>query len=679
MNKLSLTMKLNLICIGLVIFPMVLLGALALRSIASFSGEVTEMASERLTADAEKILLAGSGRDRDEILGFIRMIESDTIKMAGSGILMTYLETLNTQGQSDDTSVEIFKMRLQQDLLQISRIAKVMTPSGEKPAYPQVRLLDAKGREMVAVVDGHLRPDQDLQTRQGVDWFEEARKLAAGSVFVSQVQIARNTGEPEIRVSSPVYLNNVFRGVVVINADWRLAWELLSNNTYGHTGYSYILNEKGTLLSHPDFTLKDNVNLSDSRHGELGELVRSKMLLGMEGVTGYEYEGAMIYASFTPLKLGRNNYVVATQVPMQEVLEIENEIHKMTAFMVKGVIRTNISIFIVLSVLGSMVGIFFSRSIARPINSVVTGLNDGAEQVASASDEVSLSSQAMAEGASQQAASIEETSASMEEMSSMTRKNAQNAMNAAKLMREVTQEVDVANDSMMQLSRSMGEITKASEEISKVVRSIDEIAFQTNLLALNAAVEAARAGEAGAGFAVVADEVRNLALRAADSAKETAQLIEGTVQKINFGSKLVFSTSEAFENVMNSSGKVGRLMDEISNASNEQSNGITQVNIAISEMDKVIQQNAASAEESASAAEEMSAQAEQLKEYVGELVLMMTGRKVVSEAGNTFNDTMKFIKSKPRDFSSILDCKTRNSKDSRIPFFDGNEGSKDFA
>jgi methyl-accepting chemotaxis protein len=148
-------------------------------------------------------------------------------------------------------------------------------------------------------------------------------------------------------------------------------------------------------------------------------------------------------------------------------------------------------------------------------------------------------------------------------MASMTRQNAENSAQADNLMQEANQVVETANSSMAQLIDAMGDISKASEETSKIIKTIDEIAFQTNLLALNAAVEAARAGEAGAGFAVVADEVRNLAMRAADAAKNTAALIEGTIKKVEGGSDLVLETNESFKEVAERTSKVGELVAEI--------------------------------------------------------------------------------------------------------------------
>ena len=330
---------------------------------------------------------------------------------------------------------------------------------------------------------------------------------------------------------------------------------------------------------------------------------------------------------------------------------------------------------------GIFLAVFITRAITRPINTITAGMSEGAGQVASAAGQVSSSSQSMAEGASEQAASIEETSSSMEEMSSMTKKNAENAGQADSLMKKANQIVGTANESMGQLITSMEDISKASEETSKIIKTIDEIAFQTNLLALNAAVEAARAGEAGAGFAVVADEVRNLAMRAADAAKNTAALIEGTVKKVSDGSELVSTTNEAFTKVAGSTGKVGELVAEISEASKEQANGIEQVNFAITEMDKVVQQNAANAEESASASEEMNAQAEQLRDYVGDLVAFVTGKsnqgvKVSShKAIKAITSPKKFQK---KGKNKLLAHDAKEIRSGQVIPYDDDDDFKDF-
>ena len=176
---------------------------------------------------------------------------------------------------------------------------------------------------------------------------------------------------------------------------------------------------------------------------------------------------------------------------------------------------------------------------------------------------------------------------------------------------------------MDELTGAMHDISSASRETSKIVKTIDEIAFQTNLLALNAAVEAARAGEAGAGFAVVAAEVRNLAMRAAEAAKNTAVLIENTVKKVGDGSQLAGKTGEEFIQVVDSIGKVGSLLAEIMAASNEQAKGVEEISSAVAEMDCVVNQNAASSEQSASASEELSRQSQSLYDLVAELSRMV--------------------------------------------------------
>ena len=248
-----------------------------------------------------------------------------------------------------------------------------------------------------------------------------------------------------------------------------------------------------------------------------------------------------------------------------------------------------------------------NRYIIAPMSAVVAGIDESAEQVAAASADLSSTSTQLADSASRQAASLEQTSASLDEISTMTRQNADNADQCDSLMREVNSVVEKASHSMEAQTLAMAEITKASEETSKIIKTIDEIAFQTNLLALNAAVEAARAGEAGAGFAVVADEVRNLAMRAAEAASSTASLIEGTVLKVRSGEELLQQTNANFSQVAEQATKAGTLVAEIATASREQSNGIGQVNQAITDIEQITQHIAANSQEAASASAQLSA------------------------------------------------------------------------
>ena len=393
---------------------------------------------------------------------------------------------------------------------------------------------------------------------------------------------------------------------------------MMRRDGMGKTGESYLVGQDGMMRSDAYLDPEGHSVVGSFKHHNV---VNTKAVRqAMEGRSGHDviqdYHGNPVLSSYTPLKVGNTTWALIA------------EIDKAEAFAAVTTIRWWIMILAGVGIV-AILGIDFliTRSIAVPIHKVIDGLQLGAEQVTAASGQVSSASQSLAEGASEQAAAIEETSSSLEEMSAMTTQNAEHANEADHLMHETNQIVNKANNAMTQLTVSMKEIKKASEDTSKIIKTIDEIAFQTNLLALNAAVEAARAGEVGAGFAVVAGEVRNLAIRAAEAAKNTATLIEDTVKKTGDGADLVTTTGDAFENVRQKAEKIAGLVSEIASASREQARGIEQVSKAVTDMDKVTQQNAANAEESASAAEEMNAQAEQMMVHVKEMQALVGGHQ----------------------------------------------------
>ena len=298
--------------------------------------------------------------------------------------------------------------------------------------------------------------------------------------------------------------------------------------------------------------------------------------------------------------------------------------------------------------------LWMTRSMVRAMDRIIENLLASAQEVDGASAQLTRASNTLAKGASENAASLEETSAALEEFSSMTKKNADNAVEANSLMTQATGAMQKAEGSMTQVIQAMEEISASGNEIGKIIKTIDEIAFQTNLLALNAAVEAARAGEAGAGFAVVADEVRNLAIRSADAAKHTADLIATTIGNINSGSEMVNATSEAFQTVGSHTAKVSELVSEVAEASKEQSLGINQIATAMAEMDKVTQSNAASAEESASAASQLSNEASNLSASVNEIDIMLHGAEAAGGAARAGGGRAK----QPARLSSVPSQKT---------------------
>ena len=272
------------------------------------------------------------------------------------------------------------------------------------------------------------------------------------------------------------------------------------------------------------------------------------------------------------------------------------------------------------------------ETILASLNAMFLGIQQSSEQVASGSSQVASGAQSLAQGATEQASSVEELSATINEISEQIKANAANAQHANRMVAETTREIENGQNQMEQLVTAMGDISETSSQISKIIKTIDDIAFQTNILALNAAVEAARAGTAGKGFAVVAEEVRNLAAKSAEAAKTTTALIENAIRAIGNGTHMVAATEQSLNGIVEKAEHVTRLVNDIAQASNAQATAVMQTTMGIEQISSVVQNNSATAEESAAASEELSGQALMLKEVIAKVRLKGEAAKTQAPA-----------------------------------------------
>jgi len=366
-----------------------------------------------------------------------------------------------------------------------------------------------------------------------------------------------------------------------------------------------------------------------------------------------DYNGNPVLSAYTPIDVFGTKWALLAEIDEAEAMAAVKDMESTSASATTSLLTWVGSLGAIAAVLVTLISVFIARSISKPINRIIAGLNEGADQVNDAAAQVSSASQQLAEGASEQASSLEETSSALEEMAAMTRTNAENSKEANNLSGQARSAAENGDKTMEQLNNAMTAINDSSGQISKIIKVIEEIAFQTNLLALNAAVEAARAGEHGKGFAVVADEVRNLAQRCAQAAKETTGLIEDSVNKAKEGADVAAEVGKSLGAIVGDVAKVTELINGIAQASQEQAQGVDQVNTAVSQMDKVTQQNAAGAEESASAAEELSAQATTVKSMVDELAAMVGGRSGNSRSTSSGTSPRKATKQHKVDVAHV--------------------------
>ncbi len=302
-----------------------------------------------------------------------------------------------------------------------------------------------------------------------------------------------------------------------------------------------------------------------------------------------------------------------------------------------------------------VVGILFSRSIAKPLQRIIDKMREGAMRVSMTSNNLQESSRQLSQGANDQASSVEETSSALEQMSAMTKQNADYAKSANSMVAETHSAAEQGAEAMGRMTATIDQIKVSSDEMAKIIKTIDEVAFQTNLLALNAAVEAARAGESGKGFAVVAEEVRNLAMRSAEAAKGTAALIEGAQANAEQGVRVSAEVAKIFAQIKTSIDNTTHLIAEVSTATEEQAQGIYEINQAVSQVDTVTQANAAHSEEMTSVSVELAAEAESLQNMVNTLLGIVEGRRTDSDDRYRSYPAIEDRSAQERDRRGLLD------------------------
>lgn len=420
----------------------------------------------------------------------------------------------------------------------------------------------------------------------------------------------------------PIRKKSTIIGVIGIDLDLAALSKGSNGLKAGKTGYLSAISQQGLYVIHPR---SERIGKPTKETDPWIEPFLNDVQSGKPFVTSnfsHTLNGE-VYRLCKPFRIGKNDtpWAMMISLPRDEVLEAARLVRNQTI---------GIGLVALITVLA--VTWLLARGIANPIHALALQLSDGSAQTKKAVSEISATSQSLAEAASEQAASLEETGASLEELASMTKRNTEGATAANQLATDARASSEAGAEQMRGMVEAMGAIKSSSDNVAKIVKTIDEIAFQTNLLALNAAVEAARAGEAGAGFAVVADEVRSLAQRATIAARETSQQIADAIQRADHGVKACTSVKSSFEEIRGKIAQLSALVGEIATASAQQNQGISQISTAITKMDQITQGNAAQAEEGASSAQELNAQAIQLDRIATELIILVKGMNLEAQS-----------------------------------------------
>ncbi len=431
-----------------------------------------------------------------------------------------------------------------------------------------------------------------------------------GMHITDMAPYAPSNDEPAMFMSFPIIEDGEAEAVVVVQINPESINTIMQERTgMGESGETYLvgsdkLMRSDSFLDPANHSLK--TSFANPNTGSVDtEAVREAQAGKSDTKIILDYNNNPVLSSYTTITIDDLKWTLIAEIDESEIFAPINDLRD--AMMMLGLVF----IFLIVSI-----ALLLGRMISKPIFDAVQSITEANKQVVSASSEISDSATSLAEGASTQASSVEEVSATIEESTAINAQNSENSREADILAKSTKTSAEEGFAKGNELLTAMSDINNSSERISKIIKTIDEIASQTKLLALNAAVEAARAGEHGLGFAVVADEVKSLAQRSADAATETATIIEESIEQVKNGSVIAGKTSEAFNDILERIKKTSDLIGEISISAKEQSDGMNQIASAMGQIDQVTQQNAATSEQAAAAAEELNAQAVSMMETV---------------------------------------------------------------
>ncbi len=609
--------------------------------------------------------------------------KDDSSKFSLLSSLNKTIEEAGKKGTMNRDEVISFLQRSIQEDDSILGIFTCWEPNafdGKDNNYINLPLYDETGRFMTNIVKhgSEFYKEPLSNFNKGIDDYYSKVKSSGKSIVLDPFKY--KIGDKNVFITSivePLYIDEKFVGVIGINVSLDSLNEVLSKVNVFDSGYVYLISQNGTLATYPNSELIGQ-SIYDYATSTACDVMKKAISTGSE-------------EKFTAKKLGTGEDILTTIVPLEMgntginwgigVTVLEKEVMApITTQVTLGLIIGCIVTFAALLLLFKII-----NGITKEIYSLDQRLFQSSSYVSSASVQLASASQEVSDGSNEQAASIEETSASMEETTSMVQKNAENTKIASELSEKTRKSANIGASKMNAMVKDMKDIEESSNQISKIIKVINDIAFQTNILALNAAVEAARAGDAGQGFAVVAEEVRNLAQKSSEAAKNTSEIIEKNIQLSTKGANVSEEVKESLDDIIIEIEKVNKLVAEIAASSNEQIGGTTQVNNAMTNIEQVVQKNAAAAEESAAAAEELQAQANELENVVHRINMLVKGAKAKQFTFSKNNKNNKVLYKNKIESSSNgkqekIHTKNKNSKKENnlspeeiIPLNDDNE------